>query len=113
MVTFPKGGRALPTINTDHRELEPPASLQPALHQFRRPPVDLVRAPFDVGDAGQVLEFPAPAFHRGRRLRCSVGSRWRRDHRPALRLDHRGFRVGVDGVAVGVNVRIMWHVCSR
>jgi len=65
--------------------------------------------PLDLGeyvdDPGQVLEFFASAFHRGGRLRRSVGRSRRRDHPSADRQDRLGFRVGVDGqVAVGAEV---------
>jgi hypothetical protein len=84
-------------------------ALQPALREFRGPVVELVGPPLDLGeyvdDPGQVLEFFASAFHRGGRLRRSVGRSRRRDHLSADRQGRLGFRVGVDGqVGVGAEV---------
>src|SRR5664279_2839371 len=71
-------------------------SLQPALHQFRGAPVQLVGAPFDVGehvdDPGQVLQIVAAAVPGRGRIRWSIAV-CRLDDRRRLRRGHFGFRV--------------------
>ena len=83
-------------------------SLQPALHQFRGPPVQLVRASFDVGehvdDLGQVVKITTAALPGRGCVRRVVGAAGcPGDHRRFLGRGH--FRVGVDGqVAVRAEV---------
>ena len=83
--------------------------LRPVLHQVRGAAVEFVGPPLDlgkhIGDPGQVLESPATAFDRGRRLRCSIGTARCRGARSAHRRGRLGVFVGVDGqVAVRAEV---------